>query len=74
MEKYKIFNPNNKKYLHVDNSGECSWTNLKNSSSMTLIGKADLVYAKEQLRKMLDEETVDALEFIKETSREYEIH
>lgn len=65
MVKYKIFNPNNKKYLHVDNDGQCSWDNLKNASSMTLVGKTDLKWAKKQVGNMLSNQgIVNDLEFI----------
>lgn len=65
MVKYKIFNPNNKKYLHVDNDGQCSWDNLKNASSMTLVGKTDLKWAKKQVGIMLSNQgIVNDLEFI----------
>lgn len=65
MSKYKIFNPNNKKYLHVDNDGRCSWDNWKNASSMTLVGKADLKWARRQVGTMLNsQEIASDLEFI----------
>lgn len=65
MAKYKIFNPNNKKYLHVDNDGRCSWDNQKNASSMTLVGKADLKWARRQVGTMLNsQEIASDLKFI----------
>lgn len=65
MAKYKIFNPNNQKYLHVDNDGQCSWDNLKNASPMTLVGKADLNWARKQVGVLLDnQKTVNDLKFI----------
>lgn len=65
MVKYKIFNPNNKKHLHVDNDGQCSWSDLKRASSMTLVGKADLIWARKQVGIMLDDRVLaDGLEFI----------
>lgn len=65
MSKYKIFNPDNKKYLHVDNDGQCSWSDLKRASSMTLVGKADLMWARKQVGNMLDDQVLaDGLEFL----------
>lgn len=65
MTKYKIFNPNNQKYLHVNNDGQCSWDNLKKASSVTLVGKTDLNWARKQVGVMLDnQKIVNDLKFI----------